>query len=344
MMSRKTPAQMLFERIVQTWIVPEANARGRQDPEQGPIPLRLAFIVWDRGDNCPSVYFNDEVFGRVERISAVAARKINTGERLTPEDIKGVERARLAQRHWGQSYIFICQGKDERYYITFGKIGALSEAEQFQALKEPLAREGVRLTSEDIHLPVAIDLIQNSYAGLPAHKRQWTLELKRIRLEAARKSVTNKVRRHLRLPAYMVHEDDEVLPLLLEARETYVDGHFFSCVAASATAADRICIGLLNRYGVTTDQKRKILQYTFGEKLEPMKALKLISDKQLQSLQSLNKLRKKHLHPGRPVADRAANRDALKALTLLHEFLEGTLSVFRDYVIENGKLMPRHIT
>lgn len=335
---------MLFERIVRTWIVPEANARGGKHPEQGPIPLRLALIVWDRDDNRPSVYFNDEVFGRVERLSAVAARKIDAGERVTPEDIRGVERVKLARRHWGQSYLFICQGKDERYYITFGNIGALSEAEQFQVLREPLAREGVRLTSEDTHLPVAIDLMRNSYAGSPAQKRRWTLELKRIRLEAARQSVTNKVRRHLRLPAYIVHEDDEVLPLLLEARETYVDGHFFSCVAASATAADRICVGLLDRHGVDANKKLEILQCTFGEKLERMSALKLISDKQLRALQSLNKLRNKHLHPGHPIADHAANRDALKALALFHGFLEGTLSVFRDYVIENGKLMPRHIT
>jgi len=334
---------MLFERIVQTWIVPEADARGRRHPEQGPIPLRLAFIVWDRGDGSPSVYFNDEVFGRVERMTAVAARKIDAGERLTPADIKGVERVRLAQRHWGQSYLFVCQAKDERYYITFGKIGALSEAEQFQVLKGPLAREGVRLTSEDTNLPIAVDLMRNSYAGSSAQKRRWTLELKRIRLEAARQSVTNKVRRHLRLPAYIVHEDDEVLPLLLEARETYVDGHFFSCVAASATAADRICVGLLDRYGIDANNKREVLKCTFGQKLEPMRTLRLISNQQLQALQSLNKLRKKHLHPGRPVADRAANRDALKALTLLHGFLEGTLSVFRDYVVENGKLMPRHI-
>lgn len=115
-------------------------------------------------------------------------------------------------------------------------------------------------------------------------------------------------------------------------------------MAASATAADRICGGLLDRYGVDANKKREMLECTFGEKLQPMRALKLISDEQLQALQSLNKLRKKHLHPGRPVADHAANGDALNALTLLHEFLEGTLSVFRDYVIENGKLMPRHIT
>lgn len=167
-MSRKTPAQMLFERIVRTWIVPDANARAKQHPEQGPMPLRLAFIVWDRGDGSPSVYFNHEVFGRVERMTAVAARKMDAGEPLTPAGIKGVERVRLARRHWGQSYLFICQGKDGRYYVTFGKIGILSEAEQLQVLKGPLAREGVRLTSEDSNLPIAIDLMRNSYAGSPA--------------------------------------------------------------------------------------------------------------------------------------------------------------------------------
>ena len=37
-------------------------------------------------------------------------------------------------------------------------------------------------------------------------------------------------------------------------------------------------------------------------------------------------------------------RDALKAISLLHEFLENTVSVFRDYTIEDGQLVPKPIS
>ena len=343
-MLRRSPAQILFERIIKTWIVPAANKRSTSQPKQAPIPLRLALIVWETDENEPYVYFNHEVFGRVIIADVIASKPVEKGQLITPEEIKGLKRVRLDRKHWGQTYIFICQGKYEQYYVTFGKIGKLNDAKEFQRLKNPLESEGVKLKIGESSLQVAIDLIKNSYFGSTNVKRQTTLQLKRLRIEKSSKNATKKVQRYLKLPTYIVHKDDEILPLLLEARETYIDGLFFSCIGASAAAADRLCVGLLNRYGVNVKTKNELLNCTFGEKLERLQAMKLIDNNQFDILSRLNRLRNKHLHPTYPITGRTTQVDSLKTLKLLHEFLEGTLSVFRDYVIEEGRLVPRPIS
>src|SRR5256885_125497 len=70
-----------------------------------------------------------------------------------------------------------------------------------------------------------------------------------------RATATEKARRHLPLPTLIIHEEDEFLPLLLEARQTYIDGHFFCCVAA-VTTADRICIRLMHRFSLPAGERR----------------------------------------------------------------------------------------
>ena len=103
-MSRKSPAQILFQRIVRTWISPEAVRRAKGHPDQGPILLRLALIVWDRGRDEPSVYFNEETFGRVETMKFVAARKLCPGLPVGPKNVKGIRNACLAKQHELRGY------------------------------------------------------------------------------------------------------------------------------------------------------------------------------------------------------------------------------------------------
>ena len=142
----------------------------------------------------------------------------------------------------------------------------------------------------------------------------------------------------------MVYANNEIVPLLLEARLAYVYGLFFSTIAASATTADRICCGLLDRYEVATARRRNVLAQTFGQKLQQLRAMSLISGMQEGVLGKLNKIRNRHLHPKGAISTLTTQRDALRCIMLLHRFLDETESVFRDYVIEDGKLMPRPIS
>lgn len=342
-MSWKSPAQILFDRIFRTWIIPEVERRRESSANMGPIPLRLALLIWVASDN-PDVYLNTEVFGKVDSLKILAAGRIERNQEIAPENIGGLDRTKLARPYWEKPFMFICQGRDQYYYVTFENLGALQDARDFDAAKTALAQEGVRLTVGDTDVEIYLDLFRNSYSGSPSEKRQKTEKFKKIKIEEFSKTAIARVKRHMKLPTFVMQRDDEVLPLLLEARETYINGYFFACIAASTTAADRICNGLLDIYGIDKHTKKSILKRTFGQKLPQLRSLGLISDAQEAFLETLNKIRNKHLHPKRTITSISTKRDALQSIQLLHQFLEGTLSVFRDYQIENGKLMPRPLT
>jgi hypothetical protein len=158
-----------------------------------------------------------------------------------------------------------------------------------------------------------------------------------------RATATEKARRHLRLPTLIIHQEDEFLPLLLEARQTYIDGHFFSCVAAAVTTADRICIRLMHRFNLPAAEQRQMLTRTFGQKIQPLRARGIITVQQEALLNKMNRIRTRHLHPRTAPSAMTTKRDALAAVQLLHELLEGTFSVFRDYEISNGSFVPKPI-
>lgn len=147
-----------------------------------------------------------------------------------------------------------------------------------------------------------------------------------------------------KLPALIASTVPQVTELLIETRATYVDGHYFSTVAAAATTADRICLHLAERYDLAPKESRWLREQTFGKKLDKLRKLGLLDNASHGSLCKLNRVRNRHLHPQAPLSSLTAKRDALLAIRLLHEFVERTVSVFRDYQIEDGRLSPRPIT
>lgn len=330
----KSPAQILFERIIRTWIVPEANNR------KSPIALLMALVVWDRAGGGRRVFVNDEIYGRVVQVDIISAGNIDKGQMVGPSQIGGLKRVRLHKQLWNNPFVFICEGANTRYFVTFGRIGALRNASEFHRLQTALRTAGLELTSTSVAIPVAVDLTRNMYATAGKAKARVFLNEKRFLVTRVEDDATNRVRRQLRLPAYMVHPDDRILPLLVETRETYVDGHYFSSVAAAATTADSVCLWLLDRYGIDNATRRQVTDFTLGQKIEKIRALGLIDDTQAALLRKLNSLRKKHLHPGVAISVQQRKKDALAALKLLHEFLEGTVSLTRDYVIEEGTFRP----
>ena len=190
---------------------------------------------------------------------------------------------------------------------------------------------------------VFLDVIRNTYDNLSTGKKRLeTINLARQLVDEVQSDATPRIKRHLRLPTLIIHADDEFLPLLLEARETYIHGYFFSCIASAVTTADRICNRLMERYGVLVRERRRITEdQTFGQKIQPLRTRGIITNDQERLLIRLNRIRNRHLHPKQPLRRLTLKRDALQMVRLLHEFLEGTFSVFRDYAVENGRLVPR---
>src|SRR5207249_4427946 len=199
----------------------------------------------------------------------------------------------------------------------------------------------VLLTRSEDQFSVYLDVVRNGYDfGTPAQKRREITKLATL-YYVNRASGIEKARRHLRLPTLIIHQEDEFLPLLLEARQTYIDGHFFSCVAAAVTMADSICIRLMRRFGMPVAEQRRMLEKTFGQKIQPLRARGIITVQQERLLNKMNRIRTRHLHPRKAPSALTTKRDALVTVRLLHELLEGTFSLFRDYEIMNGRFVPK---
>ena len=339
MSDRKSPAQTLFDRVMRTWIVPAANATAKDADH--PIVLRIALIIWD-GARSPSVYFNDEVRGKVLKMGFISTGPVKKGQPITPNDIKGIEKITLRHGIHDKPFLFMIQAKDKKFFVASSRMDQVVGNRDFELLEKALGSEGVHLTSQDSTFSVVLDLIRNSYVGFPsALKRRETRQLARLEVERVEKDAVNRVKRHLKLPTLICHQDDEFLPLLLETRQTYADGYYFSCISSGVTTADRICNRLVERYGLPMSEQQSIFQQTFGQKIERLHSRGVITDNLRGPLAAMNKIRKRHLHPKDRLRPLTLKRDALRTVRLLHEVLEQTFSVFRDYTIENGKLIPK---
>lgn len=339
----KSPAQVLFERLIRTWIGPDVIARQKQNAGIGPIPLRIALIVWKQ-PNVPTVLLNDEVFGQVRKMEVVAPGPVQRGQPVTSADIKGIQKVVLTASLASYPYVLVVQGRDEKFYVASHKMSEVVTIGDFEVLAPALSTEGVILAGEG-QFRVFLDLLRNGYeaAQAPAQKRRKLAQLAALH-STSKADARAKARRHLRLPTLIIHAEDEFLPLLLEARTTYIDGHFFSCVASSVTTADRICIRLMQRVGLPEADTKKIVGMTFGQKIQPLRSKQVITTAQERLLARLNRIRNKHVHPRKSPSALTTKRDALASVQLLHEFLEGTFSVFRDYTIEEGRLVPKPLT
>lgn len=339
--SRKSPAQILFERIIKTWVLPAVERGIAEGSMVSPTVLKMALIIWRSPVAPPEVLINKSVGQYVSGFKFRSTQSIEAGEAITPEKIAGLERVQFHQGYHAFPYVFLCEGYQGRYFVRFGRLEGLHFARRFKAVEAVLAKEGVLLTSGHSQIPVFLDLTMNGYGGSPTQKRRFTLSQQRTIVDEAKTSSLRRVKRLLKLPPLMVHLDDDVLALLHEARNTYVDGRFFSCVAASATAADRICLHLATRYSLTRQERNSLLNMTFGQKPQKLLKLHLIDESDETVLRELNAIRNKYIHPRQSTTNVAAARDSLRAVLLLHEFVEKTVSVFHDYVIEKGILVPR---
>jgi hypothetical protein len=122
--------------------------------------------------------------------------------------------------------------------------------------------------------------------------------------------------------------------LLREARDVFVDGHFYACVAMCGISFERFQRDKAKPYGATRTHKmpqvRKMLQENKVLKLET-----------LPLCEKMAKLRNDYAHGDGP----KPKEDALKALTWMHSFIDNETNLMRDYVIMDGVLSRSdHIT
>lgn len=172
--------------------------------------------------------------------------------------------------------------------------------------------------------------------------------VKEILREELEQDLDNRISRYRELPAIMVQmrdEKDEYVKILHEARRLYVEGKFYSCVAMCGVTSERIAKDILKRI-IPVRKVNKATPSKFFKQLDriPMEVVRelviaagAVDSSLRNAFMKLASLRDKYVH-ARWIG---SQKDAQKTIKYLHEIIEGTVSVFKEYKIQKGKLVPK---
>lgn len=156
----------------------------------------------------------------------------------------------------------------------------------------------------------------------------------------------NRISRYKELPAIMVQmksDKDEYVKLLHEARKLYIEGRFYSCITMCGVTSERIAKDILKRI-ILIKKLNGTNPSNFFKQLDriPMDVVRELIiaagavDSSLRNdFTKLADLRDKYVH-ARSIE---SQNDARKAVKHLHAIVEGTVSVFKKYKIQQGKLV-----
>lgn len=158
------------------------------------------------------------------------------------------------------------------------------------------------------------------------------------------------VERIWELPPIILKEPFEgYLKLLLEGRELFVTGHFYSCVAMCGIVGERLvkdvlrAFVLVDKNGQPThpgdtafDQLERIDVSGIGRFL---KEAGLLSEEAFKAADSLWQVRNRYAH----ARGKDPHADAIEAIRLLHTLVEGTVSVFKDFEIKDGTFLSKRV-
>ncbi|MFX0202953.1 MAG: hypothetical protein ACFFCW_43170 [Candidatus Hodarchaeota archaeon] len=136
----------------------------------------------------------------------------------------------------------------------------------------------------------------------------------------------HKYERLSKLPPLLI-EVGPYCELLREARDVFVDGHFYACVAMCGISFERFQRDKAKPYGATRE-------HNMWQVRDMLKKNRVIKSETLKLCEEMAKLRNDYAH-GHGLNPK---EDALKALKWMHFFIGNETSLMRDYVIVNGML------
>lgn len=172
--------------------------------------------------------------------------------------------------------------------------------------------------------------------------------LRRILLDRFEQRLSASIERVWDLPAIVLQQPaNEYVPLLHEARELFVSGHFYSCVAMCGIVGERLIKDVV-RTSVLVQHDGRVrhpapVAFDQLERVEIsslcrfLKEAELLDGKAAKAADGLCQLRNRYAH----ARGKNPKRDAAKAIELLHILVEDTVSVFKDFRIENGALVMK---
>jgi len=160
--------------------------------------------------------------------------------------------------------------------------------------------------------------------------------------------LSGTIERYWELPGIMVlNPDDQYRELLLEARELFLAGFFYSCVAMCGIVAERLVKDLfrasliIQRNGKTEIPTKEAFDQL--ENVETRGIIQflgktgLLTEEVAHSAKDLGELRNRYAH----ARGKIPQTDAIEAIKKLHTIVEGTVYVFKDFEIKDGRLMPK---
>lgn len=139
------------------------------------------------------------------------------------------------------------------------------------------------------------------------------------------------------LPIHIHWYDGRYATFLQEARELYIEGKFYSCVAMCGITAERIAKDLLQTNLLIKGEPPSNEQMAIIDKIEMSNILKLLEkseiiEKEIQkSFIKLLELRNHYAHG----AGQNHQKDSENAIKYLHKIVEGTVSIFKNYELQN---------
>ena len=179
-------------------------------------------------------------------------------------------------------------------------------------------------------------------------------QLKMILQEQFERRLDASVDRLGSLPTIVVRPADDdhprlvgYLSLLEEARELFIAGYFYACVAMCGIVGERLVKDMFRESmlvwqggHVDNPPSAALNQLERVESSSLRRFLKeagLLSDEAAKAADKLTDLRNKYAH----ARGENTQADAAKAVGLLDTLIEGTVSVFKDFTIKDGALVPR---
>jgi hypothetical protein len=141
----------------------------------------------------------------------------------------------------------------------------------------------------------------------------------------------DRLERLSQLPPLLIDEG-AYCGLIREARDGFVDGHFYACVAMCGISFERFQRDKAKPYGAKRKQKIEEVRGILQEN-------KVLSLESLSLCESMASLRNKYAH-GNGLNPR---EDALKSLAWVHSFIDKETNLMRDYVIVDGILHREHV-
>ncbi len=146
-------------------------------------------------------------------------------------------------------------------------------------------------------------------------------------------------------PPFGIYSD-----LLVEARNLFLDGYFYSCVAMCGIVGERIIKDKLRASVLVKkgDQVQSPESTAFDqfERVDVssiarfLNSADILSDEAAKAAKDLGELRNSYAH----ARGENLEADAINAIKLLHTLIEDTVSVFKDHEIKDGVFIRKAVT